>query len=632
MSASPPEWNASQHAGDGANHKQLMTAPTELSLSVDPAVARALRLLQSGGPLAQPTIAIVDLLGVTDQEDRCALEGAIRWSQQFRDQNARLLFRLMRHDGERVGVIGSLRTKSTVGIELKLELDDVAAARRAEAHIRQIVEGAQQAAVVHVGKQIVYSNPALAKLMGYSSLEEMRRKGVGVDHTHHEDRAMVYGRMAKRLAGEGAPEHYEFRALRTDGTVIWVECFASRVTWNRQPASLAWLLDITERKRTQEALERSETLFAAVFEASPVMLALIRLDDTRFVEVNPTFTHIVGRERQAIVGRTEREIGLFHDPGSTQAVLGGLSGNGRSEVVTAITTAAGNHREIALSGEKVHFIDMDLLLIVGRDVTDRRREEEELHKSKLDAEFANRAKSEFLANMSHELRTPLNAIIGFSEVIKDEVFGPVGAPRYVDYSRDIWSSGNHLLQIINDLLDLSKVEAGKQELHEATISLARLIDDGLRLIRERASSAGIAIRVEIEEGIPPVWADERLLKQILLNLLTNAIKFTPRGGRITVAARSRSGEIEIAVSDTGIGMSDSEIEVALKPFGQIDSDLARQHQGTGLGLPLVRSLVELHGGRLTLQSRHGAGTTVTATLPRRRVLAVDQLERARVSS
>jgi signal transduction histidine kinase len=256
-------------------------------------------------------------------------------------------------------------------------------------------------------------------------------------------------------------------------------------------------------------------------------------------------------------------------------------------------------------------------------VTDRRREEEELRKSKVDAEFANRAKSEFLANMSHELRTPLNAIIAFSEVIKDEVFGPVGTPRYIDYSHDIWSSGNHLLQIINDLLDLSKVEAGKQELHETMITLPRLMNDGLRLIRERASSAGIAINVEIQEAIPPVWADERLLKQILLNLLTNSIKFTPRGGRITVTALIRSGELEIAITDTGIGMSESEIEVALKPFGQVDSHMARQREGTGLGLPLVRSLVELHGGRLTLQSEPGVGTAVTATLPRRRVRAVD---------
>jgi PAS domain S-box-containing protein len=347
------------------------------------------------------------------------------------------------------------------------------------------------------------------------------------------------------------------------------------------------------------------------------MLALVRVDDTRFVEVNATFASVLGLERQEIVGRTEREIGLFADPDTLQGILSDC--NRQAESITAICSAKRGQRVIALSGKIIHFVDKDLLLVVGRDVTERRQEEEEMRKSKLDADFANRTKSEFLANMSHELRTPLNAIIGFSEVIKDQVFGPVGTSRYVDYSRDIWASGHHLLQIINDLLDLSKVEAGKLELHETLVSLTRLLDDSLRLVRQRAASAGIATEVTVEEGITSIWADERVLKQIMLNLLTNSIKFTPRGGRITTMVRIKSGEVEIGVSDTGIGMTAAEIEAALKPFGQIDSPLARQHKGTGLGLPLARSLVELHGGRLTVQSRSGEGTTVTAILPATRV-------------
>ena len=592
-------------------------APLELGVSIESAAARALQLSKLGGPLTQSGITILELLKLVHVDDREGLANSVEWAQSVRGQQIRLLVRLKRPDGEWVSVVATVGPQISGRVGLAIDLDDAASARRAEAHIRQIVEGAQQAAVVHVGKQIVYSNPALAQLMGYSSLEEMREKGVGVDHTHPEDRAMVYTRMAKRLAGEGAPEHYEFRALRTNGTVIWLECFASRVTWNGQPASLAWLLDITERKRMQEALRRSETLFANTFDASPVMLALMRVDDTRFVEVNATFASVLGLERQAIVGRTEREIGLFADPDTFQMILD--DSDRHSESIIAVCTAKRGQRVIALSGKIIHFVDMDLLLVVGRDVTERRREEEELRKSKLDAEFANRTKSEFLANMSHELRTPLNAIIGFSEVIKDQAFGPVGTSRYVDYSRDIWASGHHLLQIINDLLDLSKVEAGKLELHEALVSLPRLIDDGLRLVWQRAVSAGIATEVKIQEGIPSIWADERLLKQIMLNLLTNSIKFTPRGGRITVTARIDSGDIEIGVSDTGIGMSAAEIEIALKPFGQIDSPLAREHQGTGLGLPLVRSLVELHGGRLSVQSASGKGTTVTTFLPARRV-------------
>jgi two-component system cell cycle sensor histidine kinase PleC len=605
---------------DGIARPQEREAPQPLSLLIGPAVARALRLSALGGPLAQSAIALDDLIELTEPDDREALATMIRWARTSGDRRARLLFRVRRPDGEHVGVVGTIGGTAAGSVELSLDLDDAAAARRAEAHIRQIVEGANQAAVVHVGKQVVYSNPALAKLMGYASLEEMRSQGVGADHTHPDDRAMVYGRMAKRLAGERAPEHYEFRAVRTDGTVIWVECFASHVTWNGQSASLAWLLDITERKRMQEALQRSETLFAAMFEASPVMLALMRLDDWRFVELNPTFAKVAGLERDTIVGRTEREIGLFADSHAIHGIVDGLDNQRRAEIVTTMATAAGGQRSIALSGEKVHFVDMDLLLIVGRDVTDRRREEAELRKSKIEAELANRAKSEFLANMSHELRTPLNAIIGFSEIIKDEVFGPIGMPRYVDYSRDIWSSGNHLLQIINDLLDLSKVEAGKQELHESPISVPQLIGDSLNLVRERAAAAGLSLAVEVEAGLPAVWGDHRLMKQILLNLLTNAIKFTPRAGRIAVTALTRSGELEIAVADTGIGMSEAELEIAQKPFGQIASALARQHQGTGLGLPLVRSLVQLHGGRLILESAPGVGTKVRVILPPGRLL------------
>jgi PAS domain S-box-containing protein len=254
------------------------------------------------------------------------------------------------------------------------------------------------------------------------------------------------------------------------------------------------------------------------------------------------------------------------------------------------------------------------------DITRRKRMEEELIKSKEAAEYANRTKTEFLANMSHELRTPLNAIIGFAEVIKDEMFGPIGTRKYAEYARDIHVSGRHLLDLINDILDLSKLEVGKMELRESDVMLRTVFEESLTLIRNRAENSDIRLVAEVEPRLPLLRCDERALKQVLLNFLSNAVKFTPAGGTITMRARRVAEGVALSVSDTGIGMSNADIGVALSAFGQIDSTLSRKHQGTGLGLPISKSLIELHGGTLSVASTPNAGTTMTATFPVSRVV------------
>lgn len=263
--------------------------------------------------------------------------------------------------------------------------------------------------------------------------------------------------------------------------------------------------------------------------------------------------------------------------------------------------------------------------VAALEAAQRRLEEQEnnlirltsdLRAARDGAEAASRAKSEFLASMSHELRTPLNAIIGFSEVIKDETFGSMGKPQYRDYAEDIHASGRHLLSLINDILDLSKVESGTDELYEEELAVPETVDTALRLVRERAGKAGVELACDIGEGLPHIWADERKLKQVLVNLLSNAVKFTEAGGKVGVKVRSAPDRgLTIEIADTGIGIAPEDVHVALSQFGQIDNAFNRRHEGTGLGLPLTKALVEMHGGTLDLQSEVGVGTTIAIRLP-----------------
>jgi signal transduction histidine kinase len=247
---------------------------------------------------------------------------------------------------------------------------------------------------------------------------------------------------------------------------------------------------------------------------------------------------------------------------------------------------------------------------------DRAATYEALRLAKDEAEAANRAKSGFLATMSHELRTPLNAIIGFSEMMVREVLGTLGNEQYRDYVADIHASGTHLLQIINDILDLSKAEAGKLELHEDVFDLRDSIHSVRQLISARFSEGGLSDSVELPADLPLLRADERKTKQVLLNLVSNAVKFTLSGGHIEIAGRyDPEAGLTLTVSDTGIGIAPDDLARVLAPFEQVDSSFSRSHQGTGLGLPLVKAIIELHGGNLVLQSEVGVGTRVSVTFP-----------------
>jgi signal transduction histidine kinase len=268
-----------------------------------------------------------------------------------------------------------------------------------------------------------------------------------------------------------------------------------------------------------------------------------------------------------------------------------------------------------------------------RYAIERKRIQQQLLEEKERAELANRAKTDFLANMSHELRTPLNAIIGFSEILKDECFGPVGSPVYKEYARHIHESGAHLLEIINDLLDLSRVEAGRTQLNESEVDVGEAVAACLRVIGERAEEGAIVISETVAADLPRLWCDARMLKQILINMLSNAVKFTPPGGSVTVSARTAAkGGLLLEIADTGIGIAEADIPKAMTPFQQIDNPMSRRFPGTGLGLPLTKSLVELHGGSFSLRSQPGVGTTVTIGFGPERVVALRRREALQVGT
>ncbi|MDR3533722.1 MAG: HAMP domain-containing sensor histidine kinase, partial [Rhodopila sp.] len=252
----------------------------------------------------------------------------------------------------------------------------------------------------------------------------------------------------------------------------------------------------------------------------------------------------------------------------------------------------------------------------------------ELVASKESAEAASRARSQFLAHMSHELRTPLHAIIGFSELIQDQAPTKPGSPPIAGYAADIWTSGRHLLELINTILDISKVESGTATLSEIVLPVADMARNSLVSVRAQAASRNIGIALGLPETTIRIRADRTRLLQVLINLLSNAVKFTPDNGHIVLAVeQNAAGEMVFSVTDSGIGMTEAEIDIALEPFSQVDNTLSRSFEGTGLGLPLARKLTELHGGRLELSSVKGRGTTAKVILPAERV---QQRENAKV--
>ncbi|MEN8196941.1 MAG: ATP-binding protein, partial [Pseudomonadota bacterium] len=382
-----------------------------------------------------------------------------------------------------------------------------------------------------------------------------------------------------------------------------------------------------QREEAELALSQSDARLNSIIENSPTVIYLLDAKG-RYVHVNRQFEELYGLTKAKVVGKTPANVFPARRARSATAHIKNVVKKRTAiEREIAIPHADGNRN---LATVKFPILDNsgDLIAIGGieHDVTALKRAGHAALAAKEEAELANRAKSEFLANMSHELRTPLNAVIGFSSAMLEGIHGTLRTPQYRDYAQDINSSGTHLLKLINDILDLSKIEAGKFELAEEALDLRALAAEAVATVKERAKSAELELVNELPPDFPAVFADPRSLMQILLNLLSNAIKFTPKGGQVTVgAALDDNGAVHFRVSDTGKGIAKEDLAAVMEPFGQAGNAISGKPEGTGLGLPLSKKIVEMHGGSLTLKSWPGEGTTVEVTLPPERTLA-DNIE------
>lgn len=420
-------------------------------------------------------------------------------------------------------------------------------------------------------------------------------------------------RERKLVIPDGNPTHIilKFPIPGADGDIDAVGCLT---------------VDVSELKAAENELRENQTWLRAITENAPALVYL-KHPDGRYIMINPEFARTYDLDQQEVIGKTAAEI-LGSSSHHLYTETDSKVLETRDVVVCELADPLSlDDRVFQVTKFPVLGEDGEIVAIGGieSDITERKRAEEEIQHAKESAEAANRSKSDFLANMSHELRTPLNAIIGFSEILSAELFGSIGEKRYRDYVEDIRSSGQLLLSLIDDILDLSRIEAGQARLDEEIFDVAIALNETVHLLRGNAREVGVSITVTAPDAPTTLRADPRAFKQMVSNLAANAVKFTPDGGDVVIAAGIASnGCLAVRVTDTGVGIAPGDIPTALSTFGQVDNPHIRRHnKGAGLGLPMVRKLARMHGGDLEIDSRLGAGTTVTCTFGADRVAVAE---------
>ena len=446
-----------------------------------------------------------------------------------------------------------------------------------------------------------------------------------LDTFHPDDREDVRSLVAAAVERQ-IPFEFEKRIRRPDGEIRYCHCrgFCENGPDGKLVAIFGTCQDVTTRVLAETGKQESDRRYQLLYKYSPVMLWTVG-PDFGLKEFNETFVSQLGYTSDEVIGRNVLD---FCSEATKKKVIEQLrpvllaDGQYASQQVEFVRRD-GSILEVEVTAylDRYGPGDQFQTLSAALDISSRNEAERRLRKALEEAEFANRTKSQFLANISHELRTPLNSIIGFSQFMSQQLLGPVGNPQYLEYSRDILYSGEHLLNLINDILDITKIEAGETRIEESTFSIADLVEACMRIVRQRARTKGLVLRVEdIRSGGIMVRADERLMKQVLINLVTNAIKFT-EAGEVAVATGIDDGSPWFEVRDTGIGIPPEDIERVMQPFVQIADAMTRNHEGSGLGLPLAKSLTELHGGSVKLTSAPDKGTVVRVNLPAERLVA-----------
>jgi PAS domain S-box-containing protein len=488
----------------------------------------------------------------------------------------------------------------------------------------------------------LYSNRPAAELFGIEGQLVAASPRYVLDPLHHQ-----------RIFGQQSTQSDEELQIATaQGKTIWATIAAVPMQYAGEDAALVVVNDVTAKHASEERLREAEQRLSDALAVAPDGVGLFD-DQDRLIICNKAYADIAGVPLSQIIGMSHDEIcrrSMANRPRPGQAGVRTDYQGWYAERVRTFKAASGEPHIFLDTGSRRWLQIRDFRLASGgtasliTDISELKARERELReanenlaaqaemlaarsetleaarktaiKAHQDAEYANRAKSQFLAHMSHELRTPLNAIIGFSEIMAMHLLGPSGVPQYDRYAEDILAAGRHLLSVIDDILDLSKVEAGKMKLVCDHVPWSRLASDCLTLLRPMAADRMIVLQAEPAPEGAALYADERLAKQMLVNLLSNAVKYTPSGGQAALRLRPQSdGSAVVEVADTGVGMGPEDVEKALEPFGRIDSALVSQMRGTGLGLPLVKALIELHGGRLEIDSEVGKGTVVRLYFP-----------------
>ena len=456
-------------------------------------------------------------------------------------------------------------------------------------------------------------NEAFERTLGFGREEVLGRTAFDIGlWTDRADRQ----RMLEQQRQDGRVANFETRFRSRSGDILTCLVSCETIELDGRGYLLSLVRDITERKRMEAQMRRALEEQELIFEHSTIGITFMR--DRHFLRVNAMFAEIFGYAARELIGASSRLL-YASERGFQELAWRGYA------IMSEGRTYRGEHLMMRKDGQQIwcsltgRAVDpadpVRGVIWIVEDVTERRRAHEELRAAKAAAEHASVMKSRFLATMSHELRTPLTSILGFSEIIRDQLFGPVGVADYAEYASDICASGRHLLELINDVLDLSKIEAGKFELDVVAFDPHFLLATCVRQARGRATGRDLQLSLEVAPSLTVMWADERAVRQVMLNLLSNAVKFTADGGRIEVLVREEGERVLIEVADTGVGIAADKIDRVLEPFEQADNRYNRSAGGTGLGLALVNALVKLHGGNVRIASKLNAGTTVTVSLP-----------------